>query len=84
MNNNTALVIFKITKRNVSVDLELPLSISANDLVTSLNTAYELGIDTSDVQQCYLKAENPIALLKGNKLLSEFGIRNGSVIYYTE
>lgn len=84
MNNNTALVIFKITKRNVSVDLELPLSISANDLVTSLNTAYELGIDTSDVQQCYLKAENPIALLKGNKLLSEFGIRNGSVIYYAE
>lgn len=84
MNNNTALVIFEITKRNVSVDLELPLSISANDLVTSLNTAYELGIDTSDVQQCYLKAENPIALLKGNKLLSEFGIRNGSVIYYTE
>lgn len=84
MNNNTALVIFKITKRNVSVDLELPLSISANDLVTSLNTAYELGIDTTDVQQCYLKAEHPIALLKGNKLLSEFGIRNGSVIYYTE
>lgn len=84
MNNDTALVIFMITKRNVSVDLELPLSISANDLVTSLNTAYDLGIDTSDVQQCYLKAENPIALLKGNKLLSEFGVRNGSIIYYTE
>jgi len=84
MSNDTAVVVFRITKRNVSVDLELPLSISANDLVTSLNTAYDLGIDTSDVQQCYLKAENPIALLKGNKLLSEFGIRNGSVIYYTE
>lgn len=84
MSNDTAVVVFRITKRNVSVDLELPLSISANDLVMSLNTAYDLGIDTSDVQQCYLKAENPIALLKGNKLLSEFGIRNGSVIYYTE
>ncbi len=84
MKNDTALVIFKITKRNVSVDLELPLSISANDLVTSLNSAYDLGIDTTDVQQCYLKAENPIALLKGNKLLSEFGVRNGSIIYYTE
>ena len=84
MNNDTAVVIFKITKRNVSVDLELPLSISANDLVTSLNSAYDLGIDTSNVQQCYLKAENPIALLKGNKLLSEFGVRNGSIIYYTE
>lgn len=84
MSNDTAVVVFRITKRNDSVDLELPLSISANDLVMSLNTAYDLGIDTSDVQQCYLKAENPIALLKGNKLLSEFGIRNGSVIYYTE
>ena len=84
MNNDVAVVIFQITKRNVSVDLELPLSISANDLVTSLNTAYDLGIDTTDVKQCYLKAENPIALLKGNKLLSEFGVRNGSIIYYTE
>lgn len=84
MNNDTAIVIFKITKRNVSVDLELPLSITANDLVTALNSAYDLGIDTTDVQQCYLKAENPIALLKGNKQLSEFGVRNGSIIYYTE
>lgn len=84
MNNDTAIVIFKITKRNVSVDLELPLSITANDLVTALNSAYDLGIDTTDVQQCYLKAEKPIALLKGNKQLSEFGVRNGSIIYYTE
>ena len=31
-----------------------------------------------------LKSENPIALLKGNKSLSEFGLRNGSIINYTE
>lgn len=84
MNKETAIVIFNITKRNFTVDLEVPLYISANDLVNALNTAYELGIDTSDIKNCYLKAENPIALLKGNKTLAECGLRNGSVINFTE
>lgn len=80
----TAVVILKIPKRNISVDLEIPLFITANDLVHSLNTAFELGIDLSDIQKCYLKSERPIALIKGNSLLSELGLRNGSIIYYTE
>ena len=66
------------------MDLEIPLNISANELVIALNTAYELGIDTSDIKSCYLKAERPIVLLKGNKTLAEFGIRNGSVINFTK
>lgn len=81
---NKAIIIFNITKRNFSVDLEIPLDISANDLVIAINSAYDLGIDTSDVKNCYLKAENPIALLKGNKLLSDYGIRNATVINFTE
>ncbi len=84
MNKDSAIIIFNIIKRNFSVDLEVPLDISANDLVNALNTAYELNIDTSDIKNCYLKAENPIALLKGNKTLAEFGLRNGSVINFTE
>ena len=48
-----------------------------------MNAAYELGIDTSDIKNCYLQAENPIALLRGNRILEEFGLRSGSVIYYT-
>ena len=84
MNKETAIVIFHITKRKISVDLEIPLNITANELVLALNTAYELGIDTSDIKNCYLKAENPIALLKGNKTLADYGLRNGSDIYYTE
>ena len=62
----------------------MPLDISANELVNALNTAYELGIDTTDIKNCYLKAEKPVALLRGNKTLREFGIRNGSIINYTE
>ena len=84
MDKETAIIILNITKRNFTVDLEVPLDISANDLVNALNTAYELGIDTSDIKNCYLKAENPMALLKGNKTLAEFGLRNGSVINFTE
>ena len=84
MNKDTAIIVFNIIKRNFTVDLQVPLDISANDLVNALNTAYELNINTSDIKNCYLKAENPIALLKGNKTLAEFGLRNGSVINFTE
>lgn len=84
MNRNNAIVIFNIWKRNSSVDLEIPLDITANDLVIALNKAYRLNIDTSDVKNCYLKAENPIVLLKGNKTLEEFGLHNGSIINFTE
>lgn len=84
MNNDTAIVVLNVPKKNICVDLEIPLEISANELVLALNAAYELGIDISNIKDCYLKSENPIALLKGNKSLSEFGLRNGSIINYTE
>lgn len=82
MNREKAVIVFKILNRKQSFDLEIPLSISANDLVLALNSAYELGIDTSNIKNCYLKAERPIALLKGNKSLENFGVRNGTIIYY--
>lgn len=84
MNREVATVVFQAQKKRINIDLEIPLSISANDLVVGLNDAYNLGIDTSDIKNCYLKAENPIVLLKGNKPLSEFGIRDGSLIMFTE
>ncbi len=84
MERDKAIVVFYMLKRNAAVDLEIPLHITANDLVVALNTAYELGIDTSDIKNCYLKAEKPIALLKGNKTLAEFGVRNGTIISFTE
>lgn len=82
--NNRAVVVFKIQSRNIKADLDIPLDISANDLVTALNSSYDLGINLLNVKDCYLKSENPIALLKGNKLLKDFGVRNGTVIIYTE
>lgn len=84
MGRDKAVIIFKMHKRNQAVDLEVPLNITANEFVIALNTAYALDIDVSDIKNCYLKAENPIALLRGNKTLEEYGIRNGTVINFTE
>lgn len=79
-----AIITLNVVNRDFTVDLEVPLSITANELVIALNSAYELNIDTSSMKNCYLKAEKPIILLRGNKTLEEFGVRTGTVINYTE
>lgn len=84
MEREMVTVVFHMTKRNLVKDIEIPLYITANELVTALNEAYDLKIDTSNIRNCYLKAEKPVALLKGNKTLAEFGVRNGTVIYCTD
>lgn len=84
MNKETVTAVFNMTKRNCVKDIEIPLYITANELVVALNQAYDLKIDTSNIKNCYFKAEKPIALLRGNKTLAEFGVRNGTVIYFTE
>lgn len=84
MDKDRAVIIFKRDKEKLYVDIEVPLNITANELVLGLNEAYELKIDTSNIKKCYLKAENPFVLLKGNRLLSDFGIHNGTIINYTE
>lgn len=84
MNREAVTAVFNMTKRKIVKDIEIPLYITANELVVALNEAYDLKIDTSNVKNCYLKAEKPIALLRGNKTLEEFGVRNGTVIYFTE
>lgn len=72
-----------LLKKNLKIDIEIQKNITANELVIALNDAFNLGIDTNDITQCYLKTENPIRLLKGNKKISEFDLRDGTVIYYT-
>lgn len=82
MDKNKAVIIFNDHRTNKNIDVEVPLDITAADLVISLNSAFDLGIDTADVSNCYLKAEKPIVLLRGNKTLAQYGIRNGSIISY--
>ena len=74
------VITVKIPARQIEEDIEVPVFISANDLVIALNMIYELGIDTGNIANCFLKSENPIALLKGNRTLEEFGLHHGSFI----
>lgn len=78
-----AIMIVKIFSRKEVYDIDVPLDISANDLVIGLNQAFRLGIDTDNILNCYLKTESPTALIRGNKLLKDYGLRNGSIINIT-
>ncbi len=84
MTKESAIIIFKDKLRDIQADIETPLDITANEFVMAINSAFDLEIDITDIKQCYLKTENPIALLKGNRKLSDFGVRNGTIVYYTE
>lgn len=81
---NRAVVQLRIPKSGVERDLDVPLAITASELLEGLNSAYDLGLDVGDGLQCYVKAENPIVLLHGHRTLGEFGIRHGSIINVTE
>ena len=78
-----AIIIIKIFSRKEVYDIEGPLDISANDFVIALNQAFQLGIDTNNILNCYLKTESPTALIRGNKLLRDYGLRNGTIINIT-
>ncbi len=80
--DNNIIVEFRDIEKNTSVDIEVPLDITANDLIIALNTTYNLGLDVDNIFNCYLTSENPIAFLRGNRCLSEYEIRNGTVLYF--
>lgn len=84
MNQDTAIIIFYNIKENRKIDIEVPLDITVNELILGLTSAYQLDIDVTDQRKCFLKSENPIALLKGNKTLAEYGIHNGTNIFHKE
>lgn len=68
--------------RNRTVDVEIPLFLTANELVIALAKAYDLPLNTEDPHQVYMRAENPIALLSGQQTLEHLGIANGTRIFY--
>ncbi len=67
---------------NQCAEIEIPIDISAKELVIALNEVYQLNIDVNNILDCYLVSENPIAFLKGNKILAEYKLRNGTDIIY--
>ena len=65
-------------------DLDIPLDISAIDLIIALNEIYSLGYDLNRINEYGIKMENPICLMKGTKPIYEYGVMNGSIINITE
>jgi len=77
-----AIITVKLIKFDKKHDLEVPLDISANELCSAIFEKY-LPERQADMRMYYLKAERPIALLRGERTLREYGIRDGSVINIT-
>lgn len=61
-------------------DIRVPADLTAAELLEALNEGFRLGIDTDRLENCYLKAEDPIALLRGNRTLVQYGLHHGSLI----
>ncbi|WP_036948699.1 EsaB/YukD family protein [Pseudobutyrivibrio ruminis] len=77
-------VIVEFCWNNSRKDVEVPKNITADELITSFNSGFSLGIDETDSKDYLFRAENPIALIKGDITLEELGIRDGTVIYFKE
>ena len=49
--------------------------------MATLTKVYDLPINIAQVDQLYMRAENPIALISGKRTLAEIGISDGTRIY---
>lgn len=76
------IVIFKRSKEAEEIDIEIPKNLTANELIYGLNESFKLGINMDKPAECYLRAKEPIALIRGEKTMEELGLRDGSIIFY--
>lgn len=79
---NTYILIFENRKTGESFDIEVPKTITANELIVALNKGLGLGMNLEDAANCFLRAENPIALIRGETELEEYRLHDGSIIWY--
>ena len=64
------IVMFSAPELNIECDIEIPTNISANELIYGLSN-------------CYLRSENPTALLRGDTTIEEYHLYQGSRIIYS-
>ena len=77
------VVVFSIPDRNQEFDIEIPINISANELIYGLNKGFNLGIKMNDPEDCYLRSENPTALLRGDTTIEDYRLYQGTKIIYS-
>ena len=74
MTDDTAIVMLQIPKKHLTVDLEIPLTISADRIIDIIYSTYNVEPKAS-----YIICENPITLIRGKKTMQQLGIRDGSI-----
>ena len=77
------IIDFYDLKSNQHIDIEVPLNITANELYQALASVFQMKKNPNQFSTGFLKSENPIALLKGNRTLEEYGLRDGSRILFS-
>ena len=76
------IMIFKCGVEDNGVDIEVPVDITAGELIYGLNEGFQLGINMENPAEVFLRAENPIALVRGERTLADIGLRNGTTLYF--
>ena len=82
--NDRAVVIVRRVKDGSERDMDIPLDISLHEFIKALYSIYGIKTVEGNMGSRHLCAENPIILLKGNKLLRDYGLHEGSILYITE
>ena len=78
---NTAIITIRLFfPQKAEHDIEVPLNISAYDLFVAINETFKLGFDVSIKEECFLRTERPIAFLVGDMLLSDYNLRDGTIV----
>ena len=76
------IMIFKRGAADAGIDIEVPADITAGELIYGLNEGFHLGINMENPAEVFLRAENPIALVRGERTLSDIGLHNGTTLFF--
>ena len=74
---NSAIVIVHLPDGGTK-DIEVPTDITANQLIDALWQ----GLKMNGRRPVSLRTDNPVAYLRGNQKISEFGFHHGTSIYF--
>ena len=77
-------IIMMFKHNGKTVDIEVPKNITANELIFGLNSGFSLNINLDNPDDCFMRAENPVALITGEKTLEELGLRNGTMVIFEQ
>lgn len=80
MEKKKAIVILNFIKQEKQLDIEIPLDITVYELVKALYQTFHIPFQFETVNECYIRTENPIGFFRGNLLLSQCSIMDGTMI----